>query len=85
MVENLEDVLELNNVEHDVFVEVEGLLDDFEVVEVVEDRCVGDAVVQGEVVVVELLEDAVDEDVQDAMPDAGCEVASCIAVLLAPP
>ena len=60
---------------------VQGPENDFDVVEVAGDEFAGVAAVQDEVVVVELLEDAVDEDIQDGMPDAGCEVASCIAVL----
>ena len=62
--------------------EVEGLENDFDVVEVVEDGLDVVDVVQDENGVVELLEDDVhNADVQDEVPDAGLEVLSCSDVL----
>ena len=60
------------DVVEDDIVLVEGLEDDFDVVEVVED----------EVALVKLLDDDVhDADVQDDMPEAGCEVQACTNAL----
>ena len=66
----------------DIVVVVEGLEDDFDVVEVVEDGFEEVDIVLDEIAVVELLEDDVhDADVQDDVPESGCEVQTCIDVL----
>ena len=72
MAEKLKDVLEIEDVEADVFVEVERFVDDLEVVEVVDYRFDEVDVVQCRAVKIELVgTDADDVEVQDASPDAG--------------
>ena len=66
----------------DEVVIVEGLEYDFDVVEVVEDEFDAVDVVEDKIVVVEPVEDDVhDANVQDEVPEAGCEVQICIDVL----
>ena len=60
---------------------VEGLEGDFDVVEVVEDGFDEVDFVQDEMVVAEILEDDIhDTDVQDEVPEAGCEAQACVDV-----